>query len=539
MKRTVTLILGALAVLTMNAQRRPLRAMADMDILCQTEGVTVVGHQQGGYAIVANDAAAPEVLGYSDGIFDLKANPALAWYVGAASQTIARLKAMGKSYAPLIPEGNFKTEIAPLIATQWAQGTPYNKQCPMLSGRTPYPTGCVATAMAQIMNFWKYPEQGQGEATLSVAVDGKGAIISADFSQATYKWDLMLNDYPSGEYTDEQADAVAQLMLHCGIGAGMSYSPSGSGTQSYQARIALAKYFKYNPNIDILHRNYFSLEQWMNILYTEFNEGRPVYYAAQDAKGGSGHAFIIDGYDADGLVHVNWGWGPDQGNGYYDIALLNVGNAQYSISQEVLTHIAPTAINDFHSHIVCYGGISCSLFGKNLRFAVDQLYNFTGEKVSGETALVLEREGKKYLLKTQAFKETAHYATVESALDGLYTQMPAGIPDGEYLLYVAAKTPKDADWRPVHTLEGRGNHATLVIAAGVPTKVETYASDTWTGIGLPAAEDAAATDALTRVYDGTGRLVYTSPTPQFNLWSVPARGLLIVKQGDSTRKVVR
>ena len=474
------------------------------DILYTSGEVNVVGRKQGGFVIIANDEIAPTLLGYSSERFCGEGNPALQWYLKAANEAIAHSK--GRKHTPLIPSGNFKPEVKPLITTEWAQGTPYNKLCPMLSGRTPYPTGCVATAMAQIMNYWKYPSQGQGEATLSVTVDGIGSIISADFSKATYRWDLMLDYFQSGEYTDEQADAIAQLMLHCGIGAGMSYSPTGSGTQSRQARTALSRYFKYNPNIDLLHRDFFSLEQWMHMLYTEFNEGRPVYYAAQDTNGDSGHAFIIDGYDADGLVHVNWGWGPDSGNGYYDLSLLEVSNSKFSSGQEVLTHIAPTQINDYHSHIVCNGGISCSLFGKKLRFSIDMLYNMTGDKVSGEAALVMEHEGKQYLLKTEPFTEVVHFSAVEVSLGGLYT-LPADLEDGNYRIYAAAKTQSDADWRPIHTREGYGNHAFLTLSDGVPSNLRTSESDTWVGLPLLKSDRQTNVTKSSDLYDLSGRRV--------------------------------
>lgn len=513
MKRAVSVFFVISFIFTAHAQLRTvgtMRAIArevvnmPADILYTSDEVTVVGRRQGGFVIIANDETAPALLGYSSERFCREDNPALQWYLKAANAAIAQGK--GRKHTPLIPKGDFKSEVKPLITTEWSQETPYNKLCPMLSGRTPYPTGCVATAMAQIMNYWKYPDQGQGEATLSVTVDGIGSIISADFSKATYRWDLMLDTYPAGEYTDEEAEAIALLMLHCGIGAGMSYSPTGSGTQSRQARTALSRYFKYNPNIDLLHRDFFSLEQWMHMLYTEFNEGRPVYYAAQDTNGDSGHAFIIDGYDADGLVHVNWGWGPDSGNGYYDLSLLEVSNAKYSSGQEVLTHIAPTQINDYHSHIVCNGGISCSLFGKKLRFSIDMLYNMTGDKVSGEAALVMEHEGKQYLLKTEPFTEVVHFSAVEVSLGGLYT-LPADLEDGTYRIYAAAKTQSDADWRPIHTREGYVNHAFLTLSDGVPSGLETSESDTWTGICLPNPDMQTTLTPSSHCYDLSGRRV--------------------------------
>ena len=515
-----------------------LMASVPLEILCVKDGLTVVGRRDGGFAIIGNDLESPELIGYSDGVFNPDANPALNWFLTSAGRVLEEQRRTGQSHSPFIPEGPYKTDVAPLVSSQWDQGSPYNKQCPKLSGRTPYPTGCVATAMAQIMNYWKYPEQGQGEATLSVTVNGIGDIISADFSQATYRWDLMLDDYASEEYTTEQADAVALLMLHCGIGAGMSYSPSGSGTLSRMARVALSKHFKYNPNIDLLHREFFSLEQWMNYLYMELNEKRPVYYAASDANGGDGHAFVIDGYDRQGFVHVNWGWGPAGGNGYFDISLLNVSSSQYSAGQEMVTHISPSVINDYTVHIACNGGISSSLFSKRLRFSANSLYNVTGERVSGEIALIVEGEGGRYILKTQPFKETAHLNTLDASLDGLYS-LPEGMPDGKYMLYMGAKTARDTDWRPVHTREGSDNHAEFQLTGGSLSGLEMSSSDIWTGVTAAKSDELTAGEATTRVFDASGHLVYSAPTSSFNLWDIPARGVLVVKQGENAYKIVR
>lgn len=208
--------------------------------------------------------------------------------------------------------------VAPLIATQWDQDAPYNllspKQCP---------TGCVATAMAQIMRYWSFPARGTGQKSYS----GTGGTLTADFEATEYDWAHMPLTLSAGS-SQQEKEAVATLMYHCGVATEMSYSSTGSGTfvienfsrNGYDcAEYALKNYFGYKPTMHGELRDYkddytpYSDEEWTEMVKEDLLQGRPVLYAGYGDNGGGGHAFVCDGYRDDDYFHFNWGW-----SGYYD-----------------------------------------------------------------------------------------------------------------------------------------------------------------------------------------------------------------------------
>lgn len=222
------------------------------------------------------------------------------------------------------------TVVEPLLTTKWDQGSPYNMYCP-----TGTVTGCVATAMAQVMNYWNYPEQGQGSHSYIPEKHPEYGEQSVNFGEATYDWDKMTNTYNSTS-TDTQKQAVATLMYHCGVSVNMNYATSsegGSGAVSSTVPDALVEYFKYAPSATYKYKNDFTNDQWIALLQSELDEHRPVFYAGRyeykvnnETKTG-GHAFVCDGYRSDNYFHFNWGWSGSDGNGtdngYWPIGALN------------------------------------------------------------------------------------------------------------------------------------------------------------------------------------------------------------------------
>lgn len=201
--------------------------------------------------------------------------------------------------------------VEPLLGNiMWDQGFPFDQLCP--SGT---PVGCVATAMAQVMYYWRWPEQGMGQHTYKYG----GITHTVDFSAATYDWDLMYDRY-DGSNSEAANDEVAKLSYHCGVSIDMQYGAGGSGAWTEYLSHALTNYFSYNPNCGIAYRTDMSYTDWTAALNRELLEGRPIIFAGTSDQGG--HAFVIDGINAEGLYHVNWGWGGYY-NGYYDICILN------------------------------------------------------------------------------------------------------------------------------------------------------------------------------------------------------------------------
>lgn len=279
-----------------------------------------------GFTIVSGDDRMPEVVGYSaQGTYDLDHLPAN--YVGfmkAYQETVeALLKGDAQVSGGLAEARQWRAEragtaaVAPLLGgIKWNQRAPYNNRCPLYDGTNRSVTGCVATAMAQVMMYYRYPKALK--ATIKAyTTKSKGIGIPEISSGATYDWDNMLPDYSQSDYTSAQADAVAKLMYHCGAAVKMDYGPS-SGANVTPA--ILATYFGYDADLmQDLTRTCFSLQQWMTLIDNELKAKRPILYSGQSSDGG--HEFVCDGSDGKGLYHINWGWGGYQ-DGYFDLTIL-------------------------------------------------------------------------------------------------------------------------------------------------------------------------------------------------------------------------
>ena len=283
-----------------------------------------------GFTVVSGDDRLPEVVGYSDkGTYDEENLPSN--YVGfmkayeemvgqldngdsRASASIAEAKALRSS-------GYQQPTVAPLLGSiQWNQMIPYNNMCPMYNSTNRSVTGCVATAMAQVMMYYQYPKILQANIPAYVSRTNHLSIPQINQGE-TYDWANMLPKYASYEplnYTDAQATAVAKLMYHCGAACEMDYGPS-SGANVTPA--ILSTYFGYDSDLmQDLNRDAFTLAEWSQIMDKELSVKRPILYSGRSSDGG--HEFICDGTDGYGLYHINWGWGGYQ-DGYFDVTILN------------------------------------------------------------------------------------------------------------------------------------------------------------------------------------------------------------------------
>lgn len=271
-----------------------------------------------GFIIVAADDRASQILGYSDtGSFDYDTLPddIRNWLASYADQVkYIRRSGMRGTGQPDNAEG--KT-VAPLLGDiRWNQDSPFNDLCPIYDLSQRCATGCVATAMAQIMYYNRWPDSGTGSHTYKPSILG-GTSISADFGSTTYAWSDMLPFY-DGTSSNTSKAAVAQLMYHCGIAVDMEYSLS-SGATGEAIPQALTSYFKYDKGVAYRTRNNYESAEWDNIIKSEIDNGRPVLALGRSSAGG--HAFVFDGYDSEGLIHVNWGWG-GMSNGYFRTSAL-------------------------------------------------------------------------------------------------------------------------------------------------------------------------------------------------------------------------
>lgn len=337
---------------------------------------------EGWVMVAANDVAHP-ILAYSNtGTFRTDNQPAnLKVWLRGYDRQITRAAQDENYVANEQVQNEWKTlrkganpvktavVVSPLIKTGWDQGSPYWNLCPQKSGSRCY-TGCVATAMAQVMNYHQWPKNGTGSHTI------KGTSYSANFGSTTYDWENMLNSY-SGSSTSAQKTAVATLMYHCGVAVDMSYGTaaeggSGAYTIDYNgywsshgtmcAETALTQFFGYKSStIKGYYRDgspedgmkSWTKSEWIAMLKEELDAQRPIMYAGagyedpSDPDTGYGHSFVCDGYDSSNKFHFNWGWS-NSCDGYYDVDALEPsepgsggGNGEYNLEQDVIIGIVP------------------------------------------------------------------------------------------------------------------------------------------------------------------------------------------------------
>lgn len=311
-----------------------------------------------GYVIVAADTrAAAEVLGYADaGTFVPDSLPAaLSAWLDEYDRQMAHAATLSDRVRRAAPEK--KAPIAPLVASRWDQGDPYNGLCPQQNGQRCV-TGCVATAVAQIMYTHKWPERGTGSHSYDWTIGGVSqGTLSADFSQSVYDWAAMTDRYGASSSAASKT-AVARLMADVGIACEMGYTAVESGAQTYRAGLALVEHFGYDKSLVRYMRNYYSAEEWQDMIYDNLKASRPVYYDGGAAAGGA-HAFVCDGYN-DGYFHMNWGWGGSS-DGYFLLSALDPyeqgigGNGVgFNYAQGVIANIRKDAgTADFEKFMYC------------------------------------------------------------------------------------------------------------------------------------------------------------------------------------------
>lgn len=506
-----------------------------MATLQQLSDLTVIGNRHAGFVVLANDDAIEAVVGVSNKPYtnDTSINPAFQWYLRAANAAIASRIASGKGYSgAIVPSAPLPNHVAPLIKTKWHQEAPFNNDVQKDANGKPYLVGCVAITMTQIMRYYKYPAAGKGSNSYTM----NGETLSADFSASPYQWDKMLPIYEKGKYTDEEAKAVSELMRQVGISVNMKYEPNFSSSYTSSAQNALIKYFGYNPNMNRYTRNYYSEQEWMDMVYKELSEQRPIYYSGNDSKWENGHAFVIDGYKADGKVHVNWGWGGYQ-DGDFDIGILTPARSNYSYYQDMIVGIQPEQQGAWTSHLTLYYGDQLTIeeFSKQaIRMGEAKVWNVSSTPVNGTLALVIEGNGQQRNLKTTNYQAKDNYW---KKISWRRIIIPADLPDGDYQVYLRFKDDRDANWQVVRSEYGKPNSVVINIANGTFTIKDKRTNYDWvTAIEAPTVSDA---EAPVSVYDLQGHKLLQLPAAAFSVNQLPMHGFFIVKQGKKIMKIVR
>lgn len=508
------------------------------------------------FVVVSSDTQFTPVLGYSDTSFDSDNLPAnFRWWL--ARITASMKNGYVSSYTPTrsTSSGSY------LCTALWGQENPYNQNCPKSFGRwgSNLYTGCVATAMSQIMYYYKYPATGSGtDCTYTVvrSSSNKGTTYSRSFN-STYDWSNMIDDYTS-QGTPAQQQAVAILMWDAGTAVHMQYASDGSGAFTNDAASAFVENFGYDSlSVNYLTRLYYSDEEWMDIIDNEISNGRPILYSGVDATSG-GHAFVFDGIDDNGLVHINWGWDGDA-NGFYDIAdlepdadiLSSSTDYHFNLYQDMViglkNHANADAEDRYHSQWVSDSIIAYTSPAKNsLSIELADMWNMDYQTFEGTINVLFINQSTGdttvyEFFNSKDYGSTEYYSgyTLRNSTDGTVEPLEfdlksdLGLPAGTYKVCFASQSKKQSE------------PTVLRIPGGESSAIFTYAEDgtvtfgATSGISSTKMVSPAVSSDEVCVYDITGRLVYVSKASSFQMDDIPGQGLFVIRQGDSMQKVIK
>lgn len=304
-----------------------------------------------GYYIVSADDRAKPVLAYSDeGAIDINNIPSsmeyyLNRYVRAISDAIERDLPAGEEITKAwelvkskgdVTDRKLRKSVSPLIDLLWNQDYPYNYYCPTAAGGPGgrVYVGCAADAMAMVMKFWNYPEAGKGEHTYTPEGFPQQSVT---FGEA-YDWDNMPIQINASS-PQNQIQAIAKLMYHCGVSIDMMYGAGSSGAFSQDVPEAMASHFQFTDKMELHYKESFTEREWEDLLIANFDQGFPAFYAGHTEMSG-GHAFVCDGYTENRYFHFNWGWS-GSGNGNYSLDALDPMYYDFSDGQNAIFDMIP------------------------------------------------------------------------------------------------------------------------------------------------------------------------------------------------------
>lgn len=426
---------------------------------------------EGGFVIVSGSDRLRPVLGYSaTGTFVEETLPDnLRWWMSYLAEAAAYVEEHPEAAVGTITRAAAEREsIAPLLGKiQWGQTAPFNALCPSNS-----PTGCVATAMAQVIYYHRYPERGIG----SNSYTWNGVTHDVDFSTHTYDYANMFDRY-SAAVTREQIQEVAQLNYDCGVAINMMYEETASGAYAPDYVPAFVNHFGYNDYTSLQLRSCYDFDDWNALLYGELAAARPIPFAATSSVGG--HAFVLDGYDGQGYYHVNWGW-EGMADGYYDVCVLNPTETgtgaymspdgfcheQYAVVQLATEHTGRYLPPLFAENILAASAATVNV-GNALNFSVTNVYNYSAEPASGKYGAVI-MQGDSLIARNEY-----GVISIEGATNGFLSyyarmfnrvQVPATIADGTYQVY-AYYQPGD-DYGLIRCTATGPSYLTLNVAEG-------------------------------------------------------------------------
>lgn len=442
-----------------------------------------------GIVIVAGDDRMKSVIGYADnGHFDRQVLPeGLNWWILAMEETMTRLVKSSEQrlLSVYAASDSLQPSVAPLVKVNWGQGAPYNESCPVdkAHNNTPSLTGCTAVAMAQVLSKWKYPAHGSGQVNYNTLTHKFRQ--SALLDTIPFQWNAMLASYKGSKVTAEQRKAVAELMHVCGMAVKMDYCAIASGAKLTAEH--LEKYLGIDPGCNIVERVYYNRAEWDAMIRKELSAGRPVIYSGYSMSGG--HAFVCDGYNAEGLFHINWGWDGSL-NGYFALAELNSAvehageptdaEGSFNLDQDIVLGIQPkVGEGNVPEMQLFYNSLELNGIPSRTQLKASiHMVRADGNGYKGEMVLGLFDADNQYVGRigyANSIDLPAQYYYREYPVSGAF---PAEVADGNYVLRPAIKN-KDGKFVPMRGRKGspyveglfvsvKGN----TIAVTQPEKVE-------------------------------------------------------------------
>lgn len=442
--------------------------------------------EDGGYIVLSADDLAYPLLGYADtGAFsEENMPPQMRWWFDEYARQIEY--ATGKKQSPLASSlRNLsrapREAIAPQLKTKWDQGAPYNNMAPTYGTERTF-TGCVATSMAQVMNYWQYPEVGQG--SISYNSESLGKRLTLNFANRKFDWANMADTYLPGQYTQAEADAVAYLMKAAGFSVKMDYAADSSGALAMNISNALVKYFKYDGNINYALRLYYTCSEWEQMIYDNLKNVGPILYGGGSMLGG-GHSFVCDGYDGNGFFHFNWGWS-GMSDGYFSLDALNPGSlgtgggsgGGYNFTQDAVLNVQPPTGKPVETHtpvMTQMGSLTSEVTTDSLKFDLfgeesAMWVNYNPLTLKIKFGAILEPQGTTpgatvyRTISDIPFNIKPGYGTNPILMNGgIQLANLTDLADGTYKVTIAT-SPTEGDtetWTPVKPAYGYYNYVSL------------------------------------------------------------------------------
>lgn len=439
-------------------------------VKAQNHPTVYVFDRGAGYMVVSADDATSALLGYSTTgrLSENNINPSLRYWLNEYSRQIDFARQNPVTAKRSTTQRTIKAAIEPMTKTKWNQDAPYNDDCPVFDGERSV-TGCVATALAQVMKYHNYPEKGIGSHSYTY----KDSTFSVDYAATTYNWADMLDVYTSAA-TEAQKAAVATLMYSCGVAVDMQYSPTDSGAQSIKVASAVINYFGYDKSARCIPRDPFGLYEWEDMVYENLTTYGPVQYSGQSADGG--HSFVCDGYQGDGYFHINWGWG-GMSDGYFLLTALDpevqgIGGSTsgYNYYQDIIYGVQkPVEGSTVYEQIYGQNDLQLSTsqaqVGQTIYCAMDCV-NYTNRAITVTVSLKFTpANGGNAVYATGA--RVANFPT-SAAFSEWPVRLPSSLADGIYTVTPCFET-STGEWRDIPTGLAYTGTATANVSNGTIT----------------------------------------------------------------------